>query len=87
VGYTCESYDDSNPYLASLKTSEERLKGMAKRCPGVGCMFYVEKDGGCDCIVCSQCGHEWIWDAVGFEGAVEDGWGLRLNWTWDMVGV
>jgi len=51
-----------------LKTSEERLKGMAKRCPGVGCMFYVEKDGGCDCIVCCQCGCEWIWDAVGFEG-------------------
>lgn len=40
---------------------------MAKKCPGKGCMYYVEKDGGCPNMFCSQCHHAWVWDQVEYD--------------------
>ncbi|KAG6990997.1 hypothetical protein G7Y79_00059g091820 [Physcia stellaris] len=66
-GYSCDSYDDSHPDAQSTRTSEERLKSLAKKCPGKGCSFYVEKDGGCDSMYCNQCNQSWDWGKVKFE--------------------
>lgn len=44
---------------------------MAKRCPGDGCTFYVEKDGGCDHIWCARCQHSWQWGSVQYDAAKE----------------
>lgn len=65
-GYTCASYGLSHPAVPVLWTSENRLKAQAKKCPGPGCKYYVEKDGGCNSMQCSMCNHFWRWDKVKF---------------------
>lgn len=65
-GYTCASYSLSHPGIPVLWTSEDRLKAQAKKCPGPGCEFYVEKDGGCETMHCSMCNHYWRWNKVKF---------------------
>ncbi|MCJ1260744.1 hypothetical protein MMC22_000606 [Lobaria immixta] len=67
-GYTCDRYDDSHPDAVVLRTSEERLKALAKKCPGEGCNVLVEKDGGCDSMWCSLCRKSWTWSSVKFGG-------------------
>ena len=71
-GYPCASYDDMHPDAVSLRTSEERIQTLAKRCPGQGCMFYVEKDGGCDHMYCSRCQQSWNWGTVKSDAEVEN---------------
>lgn len=66
-GYSCDGYDDSHPAAKSTRTSEQRLKTMAKKCPGKGCSFYVQKDGGCPSMYCTQCNQSWDWSKVPFE--------------------
>ena len=61
-GYTCDAYDAMHPDAISLRTSEERIESIAKRCPGKGCKFYVEKDGGCGHMYCPQCREGWDWE-------------------------
>jgi len=70
--HDCDSYDDMHPDAISLQTSEELVRDVGKKCPGAGCMFYVEKVGGCDNVYCSRCQHNWYWSDVKFdyEGAV-----------------
>lgn len=65
-GYTCTRYDISHPDAPVLWTSEQRLKAQAKKCPGPGCKYFVEKVGGCGSMLCSMCGHSWRWDDVKF---------------------
>ena len=62
--YSCDEYDDRHPAGVSSRTSEERLRSMAKKCPGKDCAYYVEKDGGCPSMYCSQCHETWVWDKV-----------------------
>lgn len=64
VGYTCASYGVSHPAVPVLWTSEVRLQTQAKKCPGPGCEYYVEKDGGCESMRCSMCNHHWRWNKV-----------------------
>ena len=66
-GYTCDEYDAGHPNAVSLVTSEERVRAVAKKCPGAGCMFYIEKDGGCDSMYCSHCGNAWNWGKEKFD--------------------
>ena len=73
-GYSCQAYDDSHPEAESARTSEERVKSMAKKCPGKGCDHYVEKDGGCDSMFCDKCGTTWSWNRVKYQKA-------RTNYT------
>ena len=80
-GYTCASYDNMHPGAISMRTSEERIQTLAKRCPGRGCGFYVEKDGGCDHMYCPRCQQSWYWGTVKPDaeieyGGVEDGRGV-----------
>ena len=70
--YTCAQYDAMHPNAVSLMTSEKRIQSIAKRCPGKGCMFYVEKDGGCDNMYCSRCQQSWNWGTVKFDFEVEN---------------
>ena len=67
-GYTCDRYDDSHPDASVLRTSEERVRALAKKCPGEGCKYFVEKDGGCDSMWCSLCKNSWNWASVKFGG-------------------
>lgn len=67
VGLTCGAFDDSRPDAVSLKTSEERVKAVAKKYPGPGSVFYVEKDGGCDDMYCSKCQTNRVWGNVKFD--------------------
>ncbi len=69
-GYSCEEYDRSHPAAAVARTSEEMIKSEMKKCPGPNCLFYVEKDGGCDNLFCKSIVGEWEgvgrgWDADG----------------------
>ncbi len=66
-GYSCEGYDDRHPDAVSARSSEERVKSMAKKCPGKGCDHYVEKDGGCNSMYCDRCSHSWNWAEVRHE--------------------
>lgn len=47
---TCEAYDDSHPNDLESKSSMRKIRTMAKKCPGAGCGFYIEKDGAV--IIC-----------------------------------
>ena len=60
-GYTCDAYDATHPDAVSLMTSEERIERTAKRCPGKGCTYYIEKNGGCDHMTCPNCKEGWDW--------------------------
>lgn len=51
-GYSCERYEDSHPDAEVRRTNEERLRKVVKKCPGKGCGWYVEKDGGCGHMYC-----------------------------------
>ena len=44
---------------------------MGKHCPGVGCGWVVEKDGGCNHMYCARCGLNWGWDDVKYVGEAE----------------
>lgn len=53
------------------QSSEERIKKVGKQCPGVGCGWVVEKDGGCNHMYCARCGLNWGWDDVKYLGEAE----------------
>lgn len=64
AGDTCASYGRKHPAVPVLWTSEVRLRAEAKKCPGPGCEYYVEKAGGCEAMRCSMCKHHWRWNKV-----------------------
>lgn len=66
-GFSCALYDARYPGAVSLLRSEEVVKSVAKKCPEAGCVFYVEKDGGCDNMYCSRCLQIWDWADVKFD--------------------
>lgn len=51
-GYTCERYDDEHPNAQSLRSSEERIKRISKKCPTKGCKWRIQKSGGCPNMFC-----------------------------------
>lgn len=65
-GQTCDQYNSMYPDASTMLISEERIKTTVKKCPGFGCSYYVEKDGGCSNMYCPNCSQDWVWDDVGF---------------------
>lgn len=51
-GLTCAQYDDRNPKSESIRSSEERIRNMTKKCPTAGCGWRIQKAGGCSSMQC-----------------------------------
>lgn len=51
-GYTCTMYDNSHPNSEILRSSEEHIKKISKRCPTKGCGWRIQKAGGCPNMMC-----------------------------------
>jgi hypothetical protein len=82
-GETCEEYDyRSSGRRAQEQRSQEAaslaaISKSAKKCPGLNCAYYIEKNNGCDHMTCksgeqpnerstdgvtgSRCRHEFCW--------------------------
>ena len=71
-GYSCYQYDDSHPEALVLRDNEQRIKEKAKKCPGEGCGWYVEKDGGCNNMYCTRCHRSWSWADVAYGAEGDD---------------
>ncbi|KAK2760342.1 hypothetical protein FQN54_002411 [Arachnomyces sp. PD_36] len=66
-GLTCAQYDDQNPKSESVKSSEERIRNMTKKCPTAGCGWRIQKQGGCSGMFCSQCNQHFVWTQVPYD--------------------
>ncbi|EEH19660.2 hypothetical protein PABG_01919 [Paracoccidioides brasiliensis Pb03] len=62
--YTCGQYDDSHPNAQSVRSSEDRIKKMTKKCPNPGCGWRIQKSGGCPNMLCIKCSRPFRWDEV-----------------------
>jgi hypothetical protein len=51
-GFQCGEYDDRHPNAQSIRSSEERIKRMSKKCPTRRCGWRIQKDGGCPNMIC-----------------------------------
>ncbi|KAI9715151.1 MAG: hypothetical protein M1812_006130 [Candelaria pacifica] len=64
--YTCEAYSNT-PQAAITRTNEDRIRKETKKCPGEGCFWRIEKDGGCNHVFCTRCQKSFNWSDVKFD--------------------
>ncbi|KAI9700841.1 MAG: hypothetical protein M1836_002210 [Candelina mexicana] len=67
--YTCEAYSNT-PEAAITRTNEDRIRKETKKCPGEGCIWRIEKDGGCNHVFCTRCQKLFNWSDVPFDEEV-----------------
>ncbi|KAG9236641.1 hypothetical protein BJ875DRAFT_350598, partial [Amylocarpus encephaloides] len=60
---TCTEYDESRKLQAAQhdQRTEEFLSKTTKACPNPACGWRIQKNGGCDHLVCKMCQHEFCW--------------------------
>lgn len=65
-GLTCTEFDDELKQMTNREAEEkqsiayiEKYPDMFKRCPK--CSYYIEKNGGCDHMMCHFCKYEFFW--------------------------
>lgn len=46
---------------AGMRATLEHLRTKTKACPGRSCGVRIEKNGGCDHMICKRCGHHFSW--------------------------
>lgn len=67
-GMTCAAFQTEKERKereeAGTKATMEHLKQRTKPCPRMGCGIRIEKNGGCDHMVCRKCGHSFNWSSV-----------------------
>ncbi|KAK0363880.1 hypothetical protein LTR02_009555 [Friedmanniomyces endolithicus] len=62
VGETCEEYRER--MKRGEAKSEKFIKKKCKQCPKEGCKANIEKNGGCDHVLCTQCGTGFCWPCM-----------------------
>lgn len=57
-GETCENYDRRSLSRKAQENREQEaaslaaIRKMSKKCPGLDCNYYIEKNSGCDHMTC-----------------------------------
>ncbi|KAK0937988.1 hypothetical protein LTR29_010436 [Friedmanniomyces endolithicus] len=62
VGETCDEYRER--MKRGEAKSEKFIKKKCKQCPKEGCKANIEKNGGCDHVLCTQCGTGFCWPCM-----------------------
>ncbi|OJD12047.1 hypothetical protein AJ78_07303 [Emergomyces pasteurianus Ep9510] len=62
--YTCGQYDDKHPNAQSVRSSEDRIKRMTKKCPNPQCGWRIQKSGGCQNMYCTKCHQSFYWGSA-----------------------
>lgn len=69
-GQTCAAFqaekerkerEEAAVAAAGMRATLEHLRTKTKACPGRSCGVRIEKNGGCDHMICKRCGHHFSW--------------------------
>ncbi|KAF2692067.1 hypothetical protein K458DRAFT_286283 [Lentithecium fluviatile CBS 122367] len=69
-GETCQEFDyrtsgqKERDQRKQEEASERAIGKLTKKCPGKGCSFNIQKNGGCDHMTCSRCHYEFCWECL-----------------------